>query len=209
MKKGKIAVLASGGIDSNVLLAELARRGHAIYPVYTRFGLIWEKAELHWLKRYLRALPPKLRRRIRPLTILNQPVCDLYRNGWALTGRGTPGYRSDDRKVYLPGRNLLFLSKAAPFCVLRGIRAIAVGTLVSNPFPDASKAFFQSFERSASIALKSPFKILTPFSGLKKRQVIRKGRGLPLHLSFSCLAPRGYKVCGRCNKCAEREKSFS
>ena len=40
----RIAVLTSGGLDSCVLLADLARE-NTVYPIYVEFGLAWERAE--------------------------------------------------------------------------------------------------------------------------------------------------------------------
>ena len=51
----KIAALASGGLDSCVMLRELAARGATVLPVYVRAGLSWETAEIHWLERFLAA----------------------------------------------------------------------------------------------------------------------------------------------------------
>lgn len=207
MRNTRIAVLTSGGIDSNILLAQMLKRYTEVYPVYVRADLNWEKAEIYWLKKYLKSLR---RKNLKPLTILDMPVSDIMR-GWAVTGRGTPGYHSPDEDVFLPGRNLLLLSKAATFCALKKIPWIALGTLASNPFPDATSDFFRRFEECAGTALGFPIKILTPFARLKKKDVVKKAQKAPktkdlaLHLSFSCLAPRGIKPCGRCNKCAERE----
>src|SRR5262249_44444300 len=130
-------------------------------------------------------------------------------NGWALTGRKTPGYSSKDEEVYLIGRNLLLLSKAATFCASRKIPTLAIGSLSANPFSDASRRFFSLMEQAASTALNAPFRIVAPFSKLKKKDVLRKGRGLPLHLSFSCLRPKGTRPCGRCNKCAELDQALA
>ena len=38
---GRVAVLASGGIDSAILLADLAA-DNEVFPVYVEFGLRWE-----------------------------------------------------------------------------------------------------------------------------------------------------------------------
>jgi 7-cyano-7-deazaguanine synthase len=121
-----------------------------------------------------------------------------------------PGAATPDKAVYLPGRNLLLLSKAAVFCAQHRNGAIAIGSLGHNPFPDATPKFFHEFARAAGAALNFKFGILAPFRRLTKEQVIRRGvrLGLPLHLSFSCLAPRRGLHCGRCNKCAERQKAF-
>jgi 7-cyano-7-deazaguanine synthase len=34
------------------------------------------------------------------------------------------------------------------------------------------------------------------------------GRDMPLELTFSCIDPVDGLHCGRCNKCAERQKAF-
>ena len=208
MNKGRIAVLTSGGIDSNILVAKMLKKYEEVYPIYIRSGLNWESAELYWLKKYLRALRQKnLKKNLKPLMILDMPVSDVL-GGWAITSRGTPNYHSPDEDVFLPGRNLLLLSKAATFCALKKIPRIALGTLSSNPFPDATPDFFRRFEETAGTALDFPIKILTPFARFKKREIAKKAlkaKDSLLHLSFSCLAPRGIKPCGRCNKCAESE----
>src|SRR5262252_6847080 len=109
----KIAALASGGLDSCVMLRELAARGETVLPVYVRAGLSWEKAEIHWLERFLAAAEIP---RAAPLEILELPVADLYGNHWSLSGRDVPGFDSSLDSNYLPGRNLLLLSKLSVFC---------------------------------------------------------------------------------------------
>jgi 7-cyano-7-deazaguanine synthase len=44
---------------------------------------------------------------------------------------------------------------------------------------------------------------------LSKKEVMERGRRLPLELTFSCLNPRGKMHCGACNKCAERMAVFT
>ncbi|MBI4343187.1 MAG: 7-cyano-7-deazaguanine synthase, partial [Candidatus Omnitrophica bacterium] len=57
-------------------------------------------------------------------------------------------------------------------------------------------------------ALGVPLRILTPLRRLTKVEVIQRSREAPLALTFSCLRPRGRRHCGRCNKCAERQRAF-
>ena len=40
----RVAVLASGGLDSAILVAELARSA-LIHPLYVNAGLVWEREE--------------------------------------------------------------------------------------------------------------------------------------------------------------------
>jgi 7-cyano-7-deazaguanine synthase len=205
VQRSSVCALVSGGLDSCVMLAELARRYRKVSPVFICEGLIWEPAELHHLRRFLRAASSIHHE---PLTILHLPVRDLYGAHWSITGRRVPHAKTPDQAVYLPGRNLLLLSKAAVFCAQHRIGTVAVGLLGHNPFRDATPQFFRDFAAAAGEALGLRLKIVTPFRRLTKAQVIRRGRHLPLHLSFSCLSPRRGKHCGRCNKCAERQRAF-
>jgi 7-cyano-7-deazaguanine synthase len=200
-----ICVLVSGGLDSCVLLAEMARTHQKVFPVFIRQGLQWERAELFWLRKFLRRLNC---RNIAPLHVIALPMGDVYGNHWSQTGKKVPGARSPDAAVYLPGRNLLLLSKTAVFCALRDIPHIALAPLNHNPFADASPGFFQDFQRLATDALGKAIRVSVPFRNLSKRHVIKRGKHLPLHLTFSCIAPRKRLHCGNCNKCAERKNAF-
>jgi 7-cyano-7-deazaguanine synthase len=199
------AILVSGGLDSAVLCAEMARDVDRVYPLYVRAGLSWEAAEIHWLGKLLDVNPY---RRCMPLTFLGLPVTDLYGNHWSTTGRGVPGYDTALDSNYLPGRNLLLLSKAAVFCAMRGITRIAMAPLGDNPFPDGRPEFFRSFERVVEVGLEARLSIEIPFRDLEKPEVIQRGRELPLGLTFSCIHPQGVAHCGDCTKCAERHRAF-
>jgi len=189
------------------MLAELAKR-YKVYPLYVRHGLRWEDAELRHLRRFLRAIPSSLHPAIAPLTILSVPARKLYGAHWSLTGRNVPDAQSRDEAVYLPGRNLLLLTVASVFCAQHGIRTIAIGTLRGNPFPDATAEFYRAFASVARRALHNFVTIVTPLCHVPKQQVVRRGRHLPLHLTFSCLNPQRGRPCGRCNKCAERQRAL-
>src|SRR5262249_38564238 len=139
-----LAVLISGGLDSAILLGESLSRSSPVHPLYVRTGALWEQAELARLQRFLSSLAGP---RLAPLQLLDQPVADLYGEHWSLTGDGVPGAATPDEAVYLPGRNVLLLSKPLLWCHLRGVPALALGTLGSNPFPDATPAFFDGFAK--------------------------------------------------------------
>ena len=210
------AVLASGGVESSVLVAELSRVYRRVYPIYVREGLVWEAVEQGRLRQFLEAIggdraPAKgegTGAAIAPLVELWLPVNDVYQGHWSITGQGIPDAQSPDEAMYLPGRNLLLLSKAAVWCHLNGVGALALGTLGTNPFPDSTPEFYRDFEATFNRAVGGELRVLRPFSPLTKAEVIRRGRELPLGLTFSCVSPVGGEHCGRCNKCEERRRGF-
>ena len=199
-----VAVLMSGGSDSAILAADLARQGRLVHPIYIRFGLRWEDVELQYAKQFLAALGSSM---IRPLVVLDQPMEDVYGDHWSRTGQ-VPDADSQDEAVYLPGRNILLMSKASVWCALNAVHAIYSGVLSGNPFPDASSGFFESLAKTLSEGLNWPIQIVRPYSGLSKTDVLELGRNLPLEHTFSCLNPVEGHHCGTCNKCAERHKGF-
>jgi 7-cyano-7-deazaguanine synthase len=201
-----LAVLVSGGLDSAVLLAESVPLHPAVFPLYVRFGLFWEAAELEHLRRFLRAITaPSLR----PLHILELPAHDLYSEHWSLSGSGVPDADSPDEAVFLPGRNVLLLSKALLWCHLNGVPALALAPLQGNPFPDATPAFFRDYEALVNRAVGGAVRLSQPYLGLDKVAVLERGRGMPLEWTFSCICPVEGRHCGDCNKCAERRRAFA
>ena len=200
-----VAVLASGGLDSAVLAAEYLGEGRVLQPIYVRFGLAWEEIEETHLRRFLDTLQSS---RLRPLVTLALPVADTYGSHWSLSADDVPDADTPDEAVYLPGRNLLLLAKSSIWCALHGYPTIALGTLKGNPFADSSREFFGDVESLVQTAVDHRLEIATPFSELDKAHVLELGRDLQLQHTFSCINPTAGVHCGRCNKCAERQRAF-
>jgi len=199
-------VLVSGGLDSSVMLAEMARRRRReVFPIYVRAGLAWESQELAALRRFVTRLAMK---NVRAVSVAELPMRDVAGRHWSVTGRGVPGYRAATSSNYILGRNLSLLSKAAIFCAHERIGEIAMATLESNPFPDARPAFLRAFERAVDLGVGLRLKILTPYVGMTKAEVVRRGADLPLQFTLSCARPAGGRHCGACTKCAERIEGF-
>lgn len=201
-----LAVLASGGVDSAVLVADRATKGWIVQPIYVRFGLSWESTELAHLRLFLDTLPTDLG--TRPLVILDLPIGDVYGAHWSVSGSEVPDDTTSDSAVYLPGRNLLLLSKASVWCALNGVEDIALATLKNNPFADSGAGFFAEFGALVELGLDHRLSVLTPLSDITKADVLELGRHLALQHTFSCIAPVDGRHCGRCNKCGERRSGF-
>ncbi len=201
------AVLCSGGLDSAILLAVIAQQWERVFPVYIRCGLLWESVELEYVQQFIQAIQPRYPS-IQPLVLLEETVTDLYGKHWSVTGEEVPDAQTPDEAVYLPGRNVLLLAKTLLWCHLHQVHSIALGVLGSNPFPDASAAFFEQLANVVGSAVNDQMQIDLPFGQLHKVEVMHQGRDLPLEWTFSCIRPVGKQHCGRCNKCHERQQAF-
>jgi 7-cyano-7-deazaguanine synthase len=207
--QGGTAVLFSGGLDSAVLLADVLRLGpgQPLQPLYVSTGLAWERSELAAMARLLDA---DAFRGVLPLVHLRFDVTDLYPpTHWAIRGEA-PGFDTPDEDVYLDGRNIALLSKAAIYMARAGLTRICIGPLAGNPFPDATPVFFTQLGQALSTGLARPIEIVAPFLSLHKSDVIALGAelGVPLERTLSCMQPVDGLHCGRCSKCRERRDAF-
>lgn len=207
MSYDAVTVLLSGGLDSSVLSVELAQQYRQIHPIYISHGLHWEPCELDYLECFLSTIDHP---QFAPLQQLHMPVDDLYdASHWSLSGNNVPDEATPDEAVYLPGRNLMLLTKLAVWCERHGINTIALAPLAGNPFSDNTDQFYSAMESVIEMALGSRINIIRPFSKLDKTEVIHRGAKLPLELTFSCIRPVDNHHCGNCNKCAERIRAFA
>ena len=205
------AVLFSAGLDSAVLLMQEARRHGTAQPIYVRSGLAWEEDEQEMAERFLAQVPENAG--VLPLAVLDVDMRDIYpSNHWAVRGV-PPAFDTPDDDVYLEGRNVILLSKAAIYAVRNRCSPIVLGPLAGNPFPDARPEFFSAMAEAVSLGLNMPIRIEAPFLSFGKADVIRLGveLGVPFGLTLSCMQPAGGSVslhCGRCSKCRERRDAF-
>jgi 7-cyano-7-deazaguanine synthase len=211
------AVLFSGGLDSAVLLADVAAAARAaqrgpVFALYVSVGFAWEKEERRVASELLATAPFA---GVRDLIELSFDMRDVFPAAhWAV--RGTPpAYDTPDEDVYIDGRNVILLSKAAVY-MGAAVRprpsavTLFIGPLAGNPFPDATPAFFTAFSRALSLGLAVPVAVEAPLAAMHKADVIRRGMelGVPLGLTLSCMNPRDGAHCGACSKCRERRDAF-
>ena len=190
--------------------------------MYVSAGLAWEHAERIMLERLLSS--SRFHARLPPLVSLTVDMRDVYASShWAVEGR-PPAYHTPDEDVYLPGRNVILLAKAAVYCATAHLDRLVLGTLAHNPFPDATADFRLAMARALSIGLGHSLEIDAPYADRGKADVIRRGAelGVPFELSLSCMSPRRLtqgsdpgvrplftpQHCGTCSKCRERHDAF-
>ena len=203
-------MLFSAGLDSAVLLAEAARRdvdGGAADLRQRRTGLGGGGAGGGERLLASGAYGP----RVLPLVPLSVDMRDVYPPGhWAVRGEA-PASDTPDEDVYLEGRNVVLLSKAAVYMARAGISRVLIGPLAGNPFPDATAGVLR---RDGARALDRPGGADRDRGAIRRRSTRRtsialgRSLGVPLELTLSCMQPRNGVHCGRCSKCRERRDGF-
>jgi 7-cyano-7-deazaguanine synthase len=148
---------------------------------------------------------------VEPVATLAVDMRDVYPpTHWAVTGN-PPAYDTPDEDVYLEGRNIVLIAKAAVLCARLRIERLVLGPLQGNPFPDARPLFFETMARAMSLGLDRPLAIAAPLSQMHKDDVVKLGLKLevPLALTISCMNPAADLHCDKCSKCRERREGFA
>ena len=115
--------------------------------------------------------------------------------------------------TYVPFRNGLFLSCAASIALSKECSVIYYGAhsddAAGNAYPDCSQAFQDAMNAAIYEGSGRQCKIIAPFVGLTKADVVKKGLelGVPYELTWSCYEG-GSRPCGKCATCIDRQKAF-
>jgi 7-cyano-7-deazaguanine synthase len=166
MKNNRDAVLlCSGGLDSTTLAFWLVREGISFFPLFINYGQHCVKTELNAVKI---VLPHSVRSDLKTVDIaavyqgsssrlISEP--DLWKEA------------VEDEDLYLPYRNILFLSVGSAYAQARGINFVYSAFINSNHAKeiDCSAEFFHRL--TALLAEYGSVEIRMPFRDYSKRQV--------------------------------------
>lgn len=194
----KIVVLASGGIDSALMMSMFKDQGHEVFPLYINYDHLAENKE--W---------------IACTKVCNKLGLEPFKMDIPGFGKLPSGLTQKELDVYedafLPTRNLTFLTLGSAYAYSKSADVVAIG-LLSNPiFPDQTKEFIEKAQISISTALGKQIQILTPLIDLDKRDVLKLAEDYDLaKITYYCHSGTE-EPCGRCISCRERisaEKSL-
>lgn len=192
-------LLASGGMDSTVLAYDLAQKGKSIILLFLDYGQHCVETEFQTLKK---VAPELYKSNIRIIKI-----GDIYKESNSRmiieANLWVDNVVADD--LYLPYRNLLFLSIASAYAQSLGSRNVYSAFINSNHAKeiDCSMEFFTKLE----ILLESygSVKINMPYRELSKTEVARLGIefGAPIAATYSCQI-NSKTPCGACPNCVDK-----
>lgn len=119
--------------------------------------------------------------------------------------------------TYVPFRNGLFLASVASLAgsiypddeveIYLGAHA---DDAAENAYADCSMNFIEAMNKAISIGTYSQERIVAPFAGKNKAEVVATGLKLkvPYEMTWSCYEGQE-KPCGRCGTCLDRIKAFA
>lgn len=207
-------VLFSGGIDSTTALYWALNRFEKVHALTFDYG------QRHRVEISLsRKLAEKLNV---SQTILHIDLTQI--GGSSLTDRNipVPQYENFDEiekgppSTYVPFRNGIFFALAAGWAEVKGIKEIVCGfNVIDSPnYPDTQNEFVKAMEEAINLGTKACFsnekiKIITPFTNLKKSEIIKEGLALGTDYSYSISCYSGTETpCLKCSSCILRQKTW-
>lgn len=211
MKKSKIVSLISGGLDSCTTTGKLAIKGNEIYPIFIDYGQKAFKKELDAAKKYLNFLRKKYDVHKLVVSKISLPFLKIPMTGYGKIPKTNKKNTTENEKInFVPSRNIIFISIASSYANLIKAKKISIGYCENEPsYPDCDIEFFNLMEKSLSKGTYDKIKILTPFSGKYKKDIVKysKKHNLPVHFTWSCFEDKKYH-CGLCKNCKERKNAF-
>ncbi|MDR1281211.1 MAG: 7-cyano-7-deazaguanine synthase QueC [Opitutaceae bacterium] len=205
----KSVVIHSGGLDSTVLLYELANESREVKALSFNYG-----------QRHVRELDAA--RSLCALLGVEHRIADLRAiapllSGSSLTSDDIPvpdGHYSEEvmKTTVVPNRNMIMLSIAAGWAISRKFDRVAYAAHGGDHaiYPDCRPGFADAVDNAIRLADWHRVSLYRPFVSLTKADIVRRGAalGVPFEKTWSCYKG-GPLHCGVCGTCIERREAFS
>ena len=186
-------------MDSTVLAYKLAKERKKVIVLFIDYGQHCRDKEYRTL---LKVIPPEYINNVRIIRI-----GDVYKesNSRMIIEANLWEDSVVAEDMYLPYRNILFLSLASAYAQSMGIKDVFTAFINSNHAKeiDCSMDFFTKLE---SLLLEfGSTRINMPFRNMTKTEVAKLGLelGAPIEMTYSCQV-NAHMPCGACPNCVDR-----
>lgn len=210
-----MVVLLSGGVDSSVLIRDVARNlaGCSIHALSFHYG-----------QRHARELDCARKQAV-SVGAAQHHVVDisflgaLLREGSALLqgGAAVPDLADVSERdraqppTYVPNRNMVLLSMAAAYAETHHIQDVFYGAHAQDEYGywDCTRDFLARMNAVLALNRGAPVTIHAPFLDKSKAEMLRLGfeLGVDFAQTWSCYRGGGV-ACGTCPTCVERLNAF-
>lgn len=214
MTKPKAISVLSGGLDSTVATAYHADK-YEIHAITFNYGQRSADMEINSSKAICENLGINH-------TVIELPWLKQLGKSALTSEAEVPELKADEldnkeicdetaRKVWVPGRNIVFTAIATSFAEAEDAEKIIVGWDLEEAvtFPDNSKEFLDAFNKVLEIGTLDGVQIEAPVINLNKKEIVNLGAKVnaPMNLSYSCYMGED-EHCGICESCMRRRRAF-
>jgi len=200
--KRKTAVCTmSGGLDSAVAAAMMAKAGFKLHFIFFDWGQKTLNKELECAQALARHYKVDLK-------IVEIPFLKTL-PGVSLTQKET---QTTEINEYVPNRNAILESQAVAYAESLKAGAVCVGSTGGDHIcPDNSPQFIETMQTliNQGTMLKPPVQIIAPLISTDKIGVVKIGLELdvPFEITWSCHNSNNL-ACGYCSNCISRIEAF-
>lgn len=208
MKKKKVVVLVSGGIDSVTALHDAVLNWEVTGAISFDYGSKHNPRELPMAIWHCNKLGVP-HRTIRLPFINELFTSDLLRSG----GDVPDGHYEEEtmRRTVVPFRNGIMLSIAAGYAESRGAEGLVIAAHTGDHaiYPDCREDFLRAMGDAIRFGTYAELELLRPFITWNKSRIIQRGHELKVDYThtWSCYKG-GDRHCGTCGTCVERREAF-
>jgi 7-cyano-7-deazaguanine synthase len=208
VKKKKVVVLVSGGMDSVVALYEAAHTYAVVGAVSFNYGSKHNHKEIPFAEWHCRKLGVPHR------TIVLDFVNQLFKSDLLQSGGAIPDghYEQENMKqTVVPFRNGIMLSIAGGYAESIDANGLVIAAHSGDHaiYPDCREDFMKSMGDSIRLGTYAAVEILRPFIHITKAEIAGLGHkfGVDFSQTWSCYKG-GDLHCGTCGTCVERREAF-
>jgi 7-cyano-7-deazaguanine synthase len=209
MENKRAILLLSGGIDSTTLLAKLVNEGYDIFALSFDYGQK-HNIELEFAKRNAQKYKV-IKHIILPIDPKQFEKSALVNNEKGISQYPNTALPQGQVNVYVPFRNLVFLSTALSYAETECIKEIFVAFNHDDGvnFWDCSPTFLENINRISVQG--NCILIIAPFIEMQKKEVVilAKRLGVEINETISCYQPIEQQECGICLSCVIKRNAVS
>lgn len=208
--KPKAIVSLSGGLDSAVLLTQIAKEGFDPVCFSFQYGSKHNPYEYEMAVKLAARFASKGLYGIDLSTTIGPHLrSDLLRTG----GEIPEGHYQENtmRRTVVPGRNLMFISMLAAAAESMEAQAVFIGVHAGDHaiYPDCRPEFIKAAGDAVLTSTEGRVLLQAPFLHMTKADIVKRGLeiGTPFEFTRTCYKDQ-LIACGKCGSCQERLEAF-